>query len=65
MTTYAATAKRKWGSCLYAWLRGWKDYETGDVTTYRPEYPCKAYAAGRTDRASVNRATMEMLVSQG
>jgi len=62
--SYTQSARRKWGSCLYAWRKGWSDYETGRHTEYKADYPRKAYCAGRKDRAGVNRALAQMLVSQ-
>jgi len=62
--SYAQAARRRWGSCVYAWRRGWSDYEAGLATDYRAEYPRKAYTEGRRDRAAVNRALGQMLVAR-
>ena len=63
--TYSESARRSWGSCFYAWLHGWRDYEAGIVEYLRAEYPRRAYAAGRVDRARAGRVSGEMLIEKG
>ena len=63
--TYAETARKRWGGCFYAWLRGWQDAETGAETDYRADYPKQAYREGRNERRALGAAHLHSLAEQG